>query len=654
MEHKLIDCLPWLSISLLMAICLIMPKAAQAEPLPLKYSSADHPTLKWGYNDLNNDGVTDTLITTWNGKTVALVFDSGRLPWPEAWEGQDWNAYLNKAFNVGQDPPAMWNPIRAGWGSYTLLVDRDGCGRFDSPTDWYYRSIDLNGDGSPEGEYYHLFPGQGYSNKLHFNLNGDRDMSFLDFGSFYYADEQRYTPGGRYIMNVNGSGFFLNSYTADTRNAWENPIAWYDLNCNGYVDIVMRAADTSDPANGYKGSLGEFEVAWELNKDTGPQRAHSLDMQLTYYNYDGAGLDYTGYSESIPQIIGLKGSEFLSENMAKTRLQPERRYLPYMDGYKIGTDFKGWKGVFLLFDEDNDDNRWEEMFAIYEPWVPYADKIGDRFERDENFKGEGKLYVGKFDGRIHLFHSEFSIWQVDYLGLYKGSVDRTATAEGPVPPAGLRYPQVKYSDTNGNGYIDRIVYSTVEFGNEATTELVERTVDLLAFADQDHPEPDVCATIDPRVNTRPNGWNISKWKGKPLTPQSFRGTSIKAGYDKISDLYGDVCDHLWSDAMMLYKLAKRFKLNRSESLDQGLKTSYTKQELADLKVLEIPKGYSRHLKAKTRREKYDNGYWLKEKVFADILSHSGLDRFRLEKYYYLGEIDQLCRYVEHSLSQGPK
>ena len=65
-----------------------------------------------------------------------------------------------------------------------------------------------------------------------------------------------------------------------------------------------------------------------------------------------------------------------------------------------------------------------------------------------------------------------------------------------------------------------------------------------------------------------------------------------------------------------------------------------------MKVLEVPKGYSRLLVGKSRREKYHNGYWLKEKVFADILKYSSLDKATLEKYFYTGRIDELCEYIE--------
>ena len=91
----------------------------------LKYDSNVRAALKLGYNDLNNDGIDDTLLTLWNSKRVAFISDDGVLPWSEAEEGRDWNAYFNEAFNVGSEPPVTWNEMRNNWGNYYILVDKD-------------------------------------------------------------------------------------------------------------------------------------------------------------------------------------------------------------------------------------------------------------------------------------------------------------------------------------------------------------------------------------------------------------------------------------------------------------------------------------------------------------------------------------------------
>jgi hypothetical protein len=618
-----------------------------------------------GYHDLNGDGIPDALLFWWNDKKVLFISDDGTLPWGPKEENRDWNQYFNEAFNVDAKPPVVWNETRRGWGSYTILVDRDDCGGFGNSTDWCYRCFDINGDGDPEAEYYHLFPGHEklpYSNKVHINLNGERDMSILDFNNFYFGPEQGYYKGFKYYTNVHGNGFFLNSYSSNPVKAWENPIAWYDFDFDGRTNMVMRVADNNRSENNcYSGKIHEFELAYELNGNTSEEQYHSLDMQLTFLDYRTSELDYTGYLDRFPFLAPAPGTRELSGQMASTRFETARAYLPYLDGIKRCFEYGRWAGVFLLFDEDDDDCRWEEMFSNHEGeadldncvWVQYSDRIGDRTEKDTDFGGGGKLYIGRFDGRIHLYHAEYAFWEIDYLALYKGSVDRKGREEeGPEPPEGLRYPQVRYYDTTGNGFIDQIVYSSVEYKNEKNTRQVIKTISLGDYADETMPSPDVTELHDPSeapLSVPDTGWSIENWDGNPLTEKDFGKSPVKASFDDLFALYGKVCDAMWEGAWTLYETAKKHGLNRSESMDADLKLTYTREELAAMKELAVPAGYSRHLSGKDRRQKYHNGYWLREKVFEDILLYSGLDRFTLEKYYYRGEYDQLCRWIDEQM-----
>jgi len=632
------------------------------KPPGLEYDWGDRPPLAWGYNDVNGDGIADTLLTVWNGRKVLFISDDGKLPWLEEDEGRDWNAYFNAAFNVGKEPPAMWNEMRGNWGNYTLLVQKTDDVRFDGLADRFYKVLDFNGDGAPEAEYFNLFSAQ--DAKLHVNLSGERDGAFLDWQNFAYGDEQRYLPGGKYIMNVHGNGFFLLSYSADVRNAWENPIAWYDFDFDGRTNMVMRAADCHKVGPGdesepmkllnpkpYRGELAEFEIAFELNGNTGPNRWHSLDMQLTFYQYGKPGPGYEQYVDNIRLIRGMPEAAFLSEARRAIRLETVHRHFPYLDGFKIASEFDQWQGVWLLFDEDDDDNRWEEMFRKHEPWWSgFADQLGDRGEVDTDYGGRGKLYVGKFDGRIHLYHAEEAYWDVDYLTLYKGSADRKdrsdTAEEGPEPPVGLRYPTVRYFDKNGNGFIDTIEYATVECGREADTRIVQRTVSLLDYEE----DADVCDLIDLRVSAPISGWKLEGWDGNPVGPEFFEGTPNKEIYDKMMALYAGVADDMWAGASTLCQVAKKHGLCRSESQDKDLKTDYTREELAALTDVTVPAGYSRHLSHATKRERYHNGYWLREKVFKDIKEHPGLDVVTLEKLYYTGKIDALCGHIEDKLA----
>ena len=94
-------------------------------------------------------------------------------------------------------------------------------------------------------------------------------------------------------------------------------------------------------------------------------------------------------------------------------------------------------------------------------------------------------------------------------------------------------------------------------------------------------------------------------------------------------------------------LQKKHNLNQSENADKDLKIHYTREKLSTFKVLDIPSGYSRHLQANERHEKYRNGFWLKEKVFDDILKAlSDEEKIQACSYYYRNETDSLCKYLD--------
>ena len=147
-----------------------------------------------------------------------------------------------------------------------------------------------------------------------------------------------------------------------------------------------------------------------------------------------------------------------------------------------------------------------------------------------------------------------------------------------------------------------------------------------------------------------SGWRIETWDGSPLRPEDFDRTPNKEVYDKMIALYDEVCRQMWAGAWKLYQAARRHRLNVSEDRDRDLKRTYTHAELARRTDVLVPQGYSQHLSGQTRRDRYHNGFWLREKVFADVVAHSGLERFTLEKYYYTGRIDRLCEYLDENLT----
>ena len=56
-------------------------------------------------------------------------------------------------------------------------------------------------------------------------------------------------------------------------------------------------------------------------------------------------------------------------------------------------------------------------------------------------------------------------------------------------------------------------------------------------------------------------------------------------------------------------------------------------------------GYPRHPRGASGREQHHHGFWLREKAFADILAHSGLDQSTLDWLYHTGRIGELYDFV---------
>ena len=206
----------------------------------------------------------------------------------------------------------------------------------------------------------------------------------------------------------------------------------------------------------------------------------------------------------------------------------------------------------------------------------------------------------------------------------------------------MRYTRVRYFDNDNDGFVDTLRWETAEYGREDDTVQLLREVSLAELG-VFIPKPEL---FDMRTDAPATGFRVENWNGKPFTPADFEGSPAKTVYDKTKAFYAAVCQKMWDGAQMLYQCAVRHGLNVSQQLDADLKTDYTREECLAMTEYAIPEGYSRHLSGNTLREKYHNGYWLREKVFADICRCETLDRKQLEAYYYTGEYQKLVDYID--------
>jgi len=226
---------------------------------------------------------------------------------------------------------------------------------------------------------------------------------------------------------------------------------------------------------------------------------------------------------------------------------------------------------------------------------PQADSLGDRGEFDEDNSGGGKLYVGVFDRKLHLAGAEWGAWTVDKNAEYHGGVKTPS----PRPSAPRVEEVVKYTDTDNNGFLD-----TVEYDYDGDRK-VDFKLSLLDYKSSAQPHPDVVTLID----THKEGW---------------KGLNI---------LFGSISNQSFQEALSVYRAAWR----------RGLTTP------------EMDKLAS----AGSIGERYDHGYWLKEKVFRQIrmrlqqvrqadpgkaLSLNALEK-DLTRLYYTGQFEEYARRI---------
>jgi hypothetical protein len=344
----------------------------------------------------------------------------------------------------------------------------------------------------------------------------------------------------------------------------------------------------------------------------------------------GPGIPYRAFVHKYPALKGnAKFDACFQWN--NWRQIDELMYMPHDKSYDQFFSAK-WASIYLVFDEDDDDHRWERVEMYYpmhgfggpkdidlystkrwrrsnyaeqamvaeneRPGIaghPQADSLGDRGEFDEDNSGQGNLYVGVFDRKLHLAGAEWGAWTVDKNAEFHGGVKTPS----PKPLATRVEEVVKYTDTNNNGFLD-----TVEYDYDGDRK-IDLRVSLLDYRTTARPNPDVVQLID----------------------------THKEGWMGLNALFTTIANQSWQEALLVYHAAWR----------RGLTTPET-DKLASASAI---------------GERYDHAYWLKEKVFRLLRSRiqetrqteparaASLDRLEkdLIRLYYTGEFVEYARRI---------
>lgn len=543
------------------------------------------------YTDLDNDGDPDLLsYSLKNGMEVIWIDD---------------------------DDDMKNGDLEGDTDSDCLLIDRNKDGVFAGSRDLSIDWCDENRDGKADVQL--IVSNGGFKNRNYFDWDGDfmyvmdtdqdQIMHYVDWNLIsmqawehnglanFYEDYS----GNSLFLKMHGSSFRIN----DLRYNWENPFIFYDQDGDGLTEAAIRfvntptfrPADNSNPRFhamdtaidiDFNGKMDYTSVAWDLDNDNSPGNEFDFDMTLLFR---GEGFDY---SDQVHRFKSLKGLGKQTEHLFYDKRWRQMEELIYPDrdtAWNMIYQRGKWKQCWLVFDEDDDCNRWERV-ELYDPKDLFktgkenggldhnaqADAAGDRGEFDADFSGKGQLYIGAFDGKIHLYGAEWGAWRIDqtaysyqgFGGLYnKWRPGRTQTA-----PDG--FATIKYEDSNGNGFLDKFWY------------------DL----NGDHQFEDSASLIQLGISDI-----------RPL----FHSSSLNPA--KPGDTFRKMAEANWKNAQQLVKLVSRLGMN--------------------------PQWYSFYLKPRTVQEKYDYAFWLSFYLYRDLKEYLTAKKqqrwlLTLDQCYYSG------------------
>jgi hypothetical protein len=443
------------------------------------------------YIDLNGDGKPDVLQTvTASGIPVQWIDDDGSMRYGDL-EGSTKNGCL--MIDVNRDG------IYGGYGD--LIVDWIAADEDGNPAMMVIvENCKEDEKMKSRGHYMWMI-----------DTDGDNVMGCIDWATFQLRN---WLHSGRsnFFTDYHGQAAFLKIHESpekinDLRLNWETPFLFYDPDHDGLTEVAIRLLDTpehevvGDQRNvNLKGRIDWVSISWDMDNDNSPGNEFDLDMTL---HFKGPGFDYTDQRHTNKNMRGLPEADSLFMN-PRWRQLTELRYPDHQTAWDLIFHRGEWNETWFTYDEDDDCNRWERV-EMYHPLNPFkvgpwkggvdnnaqSDPAGDRGEWDRDNSGKGQLYVGRFDGRIHLYGAENGIWRIDQFSQFYQGMGLLYDGYGPerIRKEPESFATVRYTDTDGNGFLDQIEYdldgdtvfetkiSLHELGLDDTCELIH-TADL--------------------------------------------------------------------------------------------------------------------------------------------------------------------------------
>jgi len=380
-----------------------------------------------------------------------------------------------------------------------LLIDRNHDGIFAGPMDFSIDWSDEDGDGKADiqlvinnaGTKVRNYFDWGADYMYVIDVDKDQIMHYVNWNEIMMRAWE-HNGHANFYKDYHGNSTFLKMHASSFRISnlaynWENPFLFFDTDQDGLTEMAIRLVDTPEfrstkqsgnPLFGvidssydvlFTKKINYAAITWDLDNDNTSGNEFDFDMSILF---KGKGFNYDDQSHRFYSIKAIKGEEpYFYDH--RWRNINELFYPDRDTAYQLIFSRGDWQECRLVFDEDDDCNRWERV-EFYDPkdlWKTgienggldhngQADAVGDRGEFDMDNSGKGNLYIGAFDGKIHLFGAEWGAWRIDQTAFsfqgFGGFYEKWNRRRLQLVPS--KFAVVKYKDTDGNGFIDWVGY----------------------------------------------------------------------------------------------------------------------------------------------------------------------------------------------------
>ena len=385
---------------------------------------------------------------------------------------------------IDDDRDMKWTDIEGDMDNDCLLIDRNKDGIYGGDGDLVIDWVDSDNDGKADLQIVMDYPAV-HATEVWPNghvmilLDTDKDniFNYIDWNTYQIKS---WNKSGRaaFYTDYSGQSAFTKMHVAtynmgDLRLNWENPFLFYDPDKDGLSEIAVRLLDspsTKDEKaswNDYVNMQLEGVIDWvsisvDLDNDNAPGNDFDFDFTL---GLRGGGFDYMDQVHVFKNMRGLpEADKFFMD--PRWRQMDELIYPDHKNAFDLIFNRGKWESAHFVYDEDDDCHRWERV-EFYEARDPFkvgagnggldhntqADAAGDRGEWDMDCSGKGNLYISPLDGRLHLYGAEWGCWRVDQNTEYYQGWDRLWINKNP-----KKFATVKYTDKNGNGFLDYVEY----------------------------------------------------------------------------------------------------------------------------------------------------------------------------------------------------